>query len=279
MLSQEVGSGDWPRSLGIVVPTLNAARFLPDTLRSLERLVAAGAQVIVVDGGSQDGTRAVCEAWETPMLEDHTPGLYQALNAGFRRLGTRWLTWINADDLLYPSGLLAYVPALETADVHYGTVDFIDADGRFLHAWQSAAPGRLKRLFEAGCSPLLQQGTIFRREVFDALGGFNAALRYVGDADFWWRALDAGFRFRRSPCPTVAGFRLHERQLSQVHAAAMKAEHEALVKTRRGGAGWCQLSPWVLSYRLANAGRYVVRALRRRDLAGRVTFPGSYDVP
>jgi GT2 family glycosyltransferase len=213
------------------------------------------------------------------MLHEERSGLYAALNKGFRRLNSAWLTWINADDILYPSGVSAYGDVLDAADIHYGTVDFIDADGRFLHAWRSASPQRLGSLYRAGCSPLLQQGTIFRRKVFERLDGFDSSMSYVGDADFWWRALEAGFGFRRLRYPTVAGFRLHDAQLSHVHAVEMRREHQDMVVARTGHASRWALSPTATAYRLSNASRYVVRLLRCRDVTGEFRLPRSYDAP
>jgi len=269
----------FPRALGIVIPTLNAARFLPATLLSIAELVDCGAKAVAVDGGSTDETLQICRDERIEVLHESQRGLYTALNAGFRHLATPWMTWINSDDMLLPSGMLSYLPAIEQADIHYGTVDYVDADGRFLHSWQSGKPSRLLGLYRSGCSPLLQQGTIFRREVFERLGGFDESLKYVADADFWWRAAEAGFRCRRLAHPTVACFRLHQGQLSQEHAKVMSEEHAQMVIHRTGRSRGCKFSLAALRYRLGNLGRYMVRGLRRKDVTGQFSLPRSYAVP
>jgi GT2 family glycosyltransferase len=44
----------------------------------------------------------------------------------------------------------------------------------------------------------------FRREVFDAVGGFDEAFEYGSDADFSWRIVEAGYRIRSVPDALVA---------------------------------------------------------------------------
>lgn len=211
--------------------------------------------------------------------ELRTPGLYAALNAGFAVVKGAWLTWINADDLLYASTVAARLEQPDDADVLYGRVDFVDSDGRFVHSWTSASPADMLRLYQAGYSPLLQQGTLFRRRVFELLGGFDETYRFVGDADFWWRALEAGKRFRRFTHPPVAAFRLHSDQMTQRYAGPMRAEHDRMVAAhggqRRSFRSWLALC----RFRGRNLPSYCVRWLRRRDLEGHVRPASSYDVP
>ena len=56
-------------SLSIIIPALNEAANLPELLAELAPLQARGAQIIVADGGSTDGTRALLPAgvlWMPP---------------------------------------------------------------------------------------------------------------------------------------------------------------------------------------------------------------------
>jgi glycosyltransferase involved in cell wall biosynthesis len=265
-------------SLGIVIPTLNAAAFLEHALVSLEPLRSAGAKVIVVDGGSRDQTCEIAERWAVPVLQCRREGMYAALNEGFAAVDGQWLTWLNSDDVLYPSTTIDRLKAANHADIHYGAVDFIDPDGRFVHSWQSAPSPWLGSLFRAGCSPLLQQGTFFRRRVFEKLGGFVETYRFVADADFWWRAIEQGFQFERLRSPTVAGFRLHRGQLSQRHETAMQAEHLQMARQHGVTRAMRWWSPAVLRFRFSNSRRYMLRALRSADLEGRLRLTRSYQV-
>jgi glycosyltransferase involved in cell wall biosynthesis len=263
--------------LGIVIPTLNAADTIRETLQSVRGAIALGATSIIVDGGSHDETVSIAKACGVPCI--FTPGtMYDAINAGVLTLKTPWLTWINADDILYPDGLAYRLHSPAIADIVYGTVDFIDRAGRFVHCWQSAAPQSLLTLYRAGYSPLLQQGTIFRRTVFDEIGGFDRSLRFVGDADFWWRAAEQGYSFARHPWPPAAAFRLHSKQLSQRYAMEMKVEHSQMA-LGRPRTGRIRAAVALFRYRIENLRAYALRWLRRPYLDGHRVLPGSYDYP
>ena len=264
--------------LGIVVPTLNCAATLAETLASLQRLPTV-ARIIVIDSQSADGSAEVARRHGVQVVSAEPAGMYAAINIGLRRLDTEWVAYINGDDLVYDVDRSLAAGAETGADVVYGMVDFIDAAGRFIHSWTSGSPAGLLRLYRAGCSPLLQQGTIFRRTMFQSLGGFNERWRFVGDSDFWLRGLLAGHRFLRISHPSVAAFRIHPSQLSQQHASQMSAEFVAMLASH--GIRPSRLSTAVHSflYRIAHVRQHAIRFLRRRDLTGMYEYAGAYDVP
>lgn len=264
--------------LGIVVPTLNCAATLAATLASLQRLPGVD-RILVVDSQSDDGTAQVARLQGVEVLSAARAGMYAAINVGLRRLDTEWLAYVNGDDLVYDVDRSVAAGVEAGADVVYGTVDFIDGDGRFIHSWTSAAPRGLLRLYRSGCSPLLQQGTIFRRTAFESLGGFDERWRFVGDADFWLRGLLAGHRFARVAHPSVAAFRMHRGQLSQRHAVEMKAEYRSMLATHGIAPSFFTAMVHASLYRAAHLRQHALRLLRRGDLTGTLRCAGSFDLP
>lgn len=262
--------------IGIVVPTLNAGATIAVTLQSLRAALCAGAEVVVIDGGSTDDTLEQVDRIGIPYAQ-HPGNMYDAINAGCDRLATPWLTWINADDVLYGDSVVRRVATVDpAADVVYGLVDFIDAEGRFLHCWRSAASRDLLRLYRCGYSPLLQQGTAFRRRVFERLQGFRPDYRLVADADFWWRALEGGVAFQEVAGPPAAAFRIHAGQLSRVNAPAMRSEHLRMVRDHAAHPRWWSGIGPALRFRGRNIPNYLVRLCRHRALAGTWRLARSY---
>lgn len=264
--------------VGIVIPTLNAADTLTHTLASLQG-VRGITRVLVVDSGSIDDTCDIARRHGLEVVPAAREGMYAAINVGLRRLDVEWLTYLNGDDVLYDVERLLDVARREAADVVYGTVDFVDVAGRFVHSWTSAAPGRLLPLYRAGVSPLLQQGTLFRRRVFEDLGGFDSRWKFVGDADFWIRALKAEFRFSRLAAPPVAGFRLHADQLSRRHAAAMQEEFRDVLAAHGIRPARLHTLLHASVYRAGHLRQYLERILRHSDLTGHAAARDSYHVP
>ena len=73
--------------LALVVPVLNEASTLASKLQALAPLRARGAELIVVDGGSTDGTPAIAQALADQALQAPR-GRASQLNAG--AAATRW---------------------------------------------------------------------------------------------------------------------------------------------------------------------------------------------
>lgn len=250
-------------SVGIVIPARNAGTTIGETLAALQTAPGIEADIVVVDGESNDTTATVAASYGVRVVSRPPCGVYDAINVGLAAVRGEWLTYINADDILYASTLADRLRASATHDVSYGPVDFIDARGRPLHRWHSARPSFLLSVYQAGMSPLLQQGTLFRREVFERLNGFDTRWRLVGDADFWFRALEHGFRFHRTTGAAVAAFRMHAQQLGRVHAAESREEHAAMTAHHGHRAAWAGRLA-ALAWRAGNWRSYLARALRRR---------------
>ena len=97
--------------ISVVIPTLNEQRALPATLASVAAQ-PTDFEVIVVDGGSEDGThRAVEEA--APACDrirwiDAPRGRARQMNAGAAEAAGDWLLFLHADTVL-PDGALARI--------------------------------------------------------------------------------------------------------------------------------------------------------------------------
>ncbi|MFN3944905.1 MAG: TIGR04283 family arsenosugar biosynthesis glycosyltransferase [Allosphingosinicella sp.] len=151
--------------LSVVIPTLNAARTLP---ACLERMRGA-RELIVVDGGSRDGTQRIAEQAGARLLSA-PPGRGVQLAAGAEAARGEWLLFLHADTL--PAS--DWKAALEAhADCYPGRAGCF----RFRlddEAWQA-------RLIERGVElrtqlfglPYGDQGLFVPRALYRAAGGYR----------------------------------------------------------------------------------------------------------
>lgn len=210
--------------LTIVTPTLNSAKTIRGTLESLRPLVEGGAEHVVVDSGSTDGTVEIAKQFGSEVLY-HPPGnMYAAINAGMVQARGEWLTYINGDDLLFADYVLeALASRPEGTSVIYGDIDFIDEQGRFLFSRRAPDPRHLSWLMRY-YNPFPQQGTLFRHEAYHRVGGFDTQFRFASDLDFFVRCMLGGERFYKFRGKSVAAFRLLPTQLSQSSRMEMAPE-------------------------------------------------------
>jgi hypothetical protein len=113
------------------------------------------------------------------------------------------------------------------ASVVYGDCDFVDIEGRFLHTLKSPPPTRIPGMYRRRCQGFKQPAAIYRRSMFEELGGFDERYRLISDTDFFYRATMSNHAFARVGRPAVAIFRLHVGQLSESEAANMLKEVKA----------------------------------------------------
>jgi len=152
--------------VSVIMPVLNEASGIAASLR---RAWATGAaEVIVVDGGSTDGTPALARQGGAQLIVS-TPGRGLQLNAGARVAQGDVLLFLHADTWLAPDALRQIDAALCDACVEAGAfVQRIEATGiayRWLergNAWRAARLGL----------PYGDQGIFMRRSLFDRIGGY-----------------------------------------------------------------------------------------------------------
>lgn len=163
--------------ISIVIPALNEERALPGTLaRVFEQ--AGAFEVIVVDGGSSDGTRAVAQGHPAVRLVEAPRGRARQMNAGARAARGEWLLFLHADTLLPRDGL-ARIAGLP------GEVDAGCFEQRFSgDDWRLALISRLHN-FRCRRTGVMygDQAMFIRRRVFESLGGFPD-VAYLEDVIF-----------------------------------------------------------------------------------------------
>jgi len=170
-----------PALLSVVIPALDEEDRVADAVRS----VREHAEVIVVDGGSTDGTRAAAEAAGATVI-GAARGRGVQLDAGARGARGDWLVFLHADTRL-ETGWAAALRALP-ASVVGGAFRFALDPPRPAYRWLEAGVALRCRLFRL---PYGDQGLFARREVYAGIGGFRP-LPLMEDVDLVRRLARAG---------------------------------------------------------------------------------------
>src|SRR6266853_4626931 len=99
--------------ISIVVPTRNQAAFIEQTLASIVGQNWPRLELIVVDGGSTDGTQEIVRRYPVQhFISEPDRGQAEAINKGFRLAKGDVLAWLNSDDYYLPLTLARAVAAL-----------------------------------------------------------------------------------------------------------------------------------------------------------------------
>ena len=171
------GEGTPVRSLSIVVPVLDEAGTLAARLQALAPLRARGAELLVVDGGSGDGTRDIAQAHADRVLRAPR-GRATQLNAGARAATGEVLLFLHADTQLPPEADRLIGAAIASNHV-WGRFD-VRIEGRHALLPMVAALMNLRSRWSGIATG--DQALFVRRRVFESLGGF-APLPLMEDID------------------------------------------------------------------------------------------------
>ena len=155
-------------ALSIVVPMLNEAEALPELLAHLSIWRERGCEVVLVDGGSSDGSAQLARAARFKLI-DSACGRGLQMNAGAAACHGEILLFLHADTRLPDTAEVAVRCAMANAARHWGRFD-VRIDGRPAMLRVVAAAMNLRSRLSGIATG--DQAIFVRRALFEAVGGF-----------------------------------------------------------------------------------------------------------
>jgi len=253
--------------ISIIVAVLNRAKTLARCLQSIDGLNYPRKELIVMDGGSTDGTLSVLENYKPRITYfESTPdrGIYHAWNKALQHARGEWVCFLGADDFFWSAHALTEIrPFLLDAAgrgirIVYGQVVKINQEGAILRIegkpWQ-----KIKWLMPHGM-PLPHPGLMHHRSLFQIHGVFDESFRIAGDYDLLLREL------RKGQALYAAGVRVVGSEIGGIADSLKLLSHEEVSKARQknGLPAWTWLSlavyarSWIrLQWRKLQASRTV----------------------
>lgn len=197
--------------VSIVIAAYNCEGYLAQTLQSACSQTLQDLEVVVVDDGSKDGTRAVAESFpdrRVQVFSQANQGQCAASNAGCRLARGRYLKFLDADDLLNPQHLESQLNSISgTEDVlSCCTWGYFRKSLEGFSAYSEATDRDYDDPLEWLVDSLVRdQGMmggwrwLIPRSVWDRCGGWNEKLSLNNDFDFSIRLLLASQGVRFAP--------------------------------------------------------------------------------
>jgi glycosyltransferase involved in cell wall biosynthesis len=191
----------------VVIPTYNYARFLGEAIQSVLDQTFTDFELIVVDDGSTDNTRAVVESFKDPRIryiyQEHQ-GVTVAENTVHRFSRGEYITGLGADDSYLPQNLELKVKVLDASpelalvcsdayivDGHTGAIlgrRWHDKPFHYRFDLQRFTRYPLKELLTWGCF-IAPQSALSRCKVEEEVGLFDESLISHEDWDMYVRIL------------------------------------------------------------------------------------------
>jgi glycosyltransferase involved in cell wall biosynthesis len=197
-------------AVSVITPAYNVAPYIAATLDSALRQSFRDFELIVVDDGSTDDTATIVTGFAARdkrirLVRKPNGGLSSARNAALDAARGDYIALLDGDDLWGRSFLDAQLALLRSE----ADVSLVTGNAFFLGGSRDGEPVRpvpdTRR--EPTLAAILADEeavfimTVFRRTVFETIGGFDETMRTNEDYDFWLRAALAGFKFARNDKP------------------------------------------------------------------------------
>lgn len=176
--------------ISIIVATLNGREKLSVLLANIGTQTSREFELIVIDGGSTDGTLEVVRNSQVVSQLVNLPGsgLYRALNEGISRATGQWFYFMGCDDYLTDDAILQeIIPYLD--ETKY---DFVVGSVIQVPSGKVFSPRPFTQwLYHS----LHHQGTFYHRRVFEKYH-YNEVLTLASDYELTLRIFLKGYRLK-----------------------------------------------------------------------------------
>ena len=181
--------------VSVVMPARNAGRFVDSAIRSVLTQTFPDFELLVIDDGSDDDTRAICARFassDARMVVATNPGrgLVEALNHGLHRARGRYIARMDADDICLPERFARQVDLLGSngdMSVVGSWADIIDERGATIGAMTPPTDPKDVRIELMRRSCIVHPSAMIRSETIRRVGGYRRAFVGCEDYDLWLR--------------------------------------------------------------------------------------------
>ncbi len=181
--------------ISIIVAVFNGTKTLQQCIDSVSQQTYPHKELIIIDGGSDDGTVELLKANNqqiTLWISEPDNGIYHAWNKGLAKAKGEWIGFLGSDDYFWDTTVLERMARhLEKLppDIRlvYGQIMLLNSKDEELHLYGGPWQNVKKRFKQLMSIPHL--GMLHHRSLFEQNGGFDESFRIAGDYEFLLREL------------------------------------------------------------------------------------------
>jgi glycosyltransferase involved in cell wall biosynthesis len=269
--------------ISIVIPSFNQGRHIEAAIRSVLLQGYPDVELIVMDGGSRDGTVAILrqyEPWIAHWVSAPDRGQSHAIVEGMRQATGEICAWIGCDDMYLPGALMRvgrYFADRPACDWLAGSGEllFPDCNRRGTMRSQVGSLYELQCFWRFGGDCFVVSPSAFwRKRLWDDAGGLREHLHYAMDYDLWLRFAERTTLHGIDDVLSVArreagGKTFDHRERSWAEVIQCAYEHAA-----RDPAGRAAITAGFLSWYMLGRLRDGKAHVEQRDLAAAMRDAG-----
>lgn len=181
--------------ISIIIVTLNAEKYIENTINSILNQDFNSYEIIVIDGQSKDSTLNVLIPFKKrieKIITEKDEGIYDAMNKGIKNSCGDWLIYLNAGDIFFNNHVLSNVSdslQINNFDIIYGDYALYSNDV----IEQSSKINKFYFFSHTIC----HQSAFIKRTVFKQIGNHDLSYKIISDRDFFTRAYTEKLKFSK----------------------------------------------------------------------------------
>lgn len=218
----------------IVIANYNYGRFLEDAIKSVLAQSCQDFELIICDAASTDNSVEIIKKYADRIAwwcSEPDGGQSAAFNKGFSHAAGRFLTWLNADDILLPGALRGIeIEIMNHPNGRWfvGGSVWGDANLRLERCFRAHKFSRLRA--DTGSLMVGGPSSFFEKSLLMEVGGVDEDLHYTMDIDLWYRFYRKSGQIYYATKRYVWAFRIHED--SKMSGPTLNPTDEACIKRR-----------------------------------------------
>jgi len=185
------------KELSIIVPCYNYGNYIEECLESIfKNKHNISFDVTVIDDKSTDDSletiKRLNDKYKFQLLEnEHNCGPSKTRNIAAKNTNSKYLLYIDADDTIPDNYIRSHYQNLMCCDISYCSSKFFGSiEG------EAYCPEFDKNLFLT--SPFINSAAMYKRKVFESVGGYDMNICGWEDYDFWLSSYEKGYKFKKN---------------------------------------------------------------------------------
>jgi glycosyltransferase involved in cell wall biosynthesis len=189
--------------ISVIIPTLNSVQFIGEAIDSVLKQSVPVSEILLVDGGSRDGTVEMARKIGRPVqvLSQEGRGRPGARNTGLRRAAGDFIALLDSDDLWVPGKLAAQLDFFQKhpeVEMVFGDMalfkqiddpdepEILDAK---VHDYLRRSPVNAGQLLEClfAVNFIPTSSVVFRKSCLQTVGFMNEQFLHCEDYEYWLR--------------------------------------------------------------------------------------------
>jgi len=184
--------------VSVILPTFNGARYLRESIESCLEQTYTNIEIIIVDDCSTDATASIVKSYDDHRIKyirhNENKKLPSSLNTGFANASGEYLTWTSDDNYYVQTAIEEMVHFLDDNP----DIDFVCTDYFTINEMLDTNVIEKSENFEDLIySNIVGACFLYRRNIYDTLGGYNTKLFLCEDYEYWVRIYINNYKMKR----------------------------------------------------------------------------------